>query len=408
MNLRDARVDLDGQVVAVGQFRYPMDDKGYFVLQPHDRVRIDKRTDTVRPGCLRLAAATELRDPVSGFLIAQEKGVTVIVPEALSSNIRAALRHSPPRTLRVTLSEQSEGLRWHSEKNPETVDNLRRQRLPLSDPDSSKRQLLSDWELEITCDGESLHFRLSAALFASEPVRAWEKNYIGHWSVTDGTPPRIEIAFAVDIATRVASFHAAHIASETQVADSPTPFGSTLKTLTLATAPIDTLGRMFAVSASGQWTSFETESGRISLTPHHAKKRLANGFLLCDTRNKVPSVSLTAVGIDSLLRPLWRERAVTLELRDGTFGFLIQDRAFHETFSQPAPRQMIEHVLLKLSVDIKGLQFSYRVYVTDLDVSQREYEPGWLQDTLTIPWEIVILRFPELLWHRDALLKGQL
>jgi hypothetical protein len=299
-------------------------------------------------------------------------------------------------------------LRWHSEHNPETTDNLRGQALPLSDPDSSKRQLLSDWELEITSDGEALTFQISAALFATEPIHVWEKDYIGHWFVTNDTPPRIEIAFSIDLATRVAAFHAANITSETQATDSANPFISTLSTLTLATAPINTMGQVFGIMRKGQWATLETENGRILITPHYAKKRLANGFLLCDTGHKPPSVSLSQLAIDTLLRPLWREpkRLVSLEMKDGTFGSLIQDRAFHEMY-QPVPLQMIRNALLELRVDIKGLQLSYRLYVTDLDVSQKDYKADWLEDRLTIPWEIVILRFPELLWHRDALLKDQ-
>jgi hypothetical protein len=284
------------------------------------------------------------------------------------------------------------------------MDNLRPQHLPLSDPDSSRQQLLSDWELEMHFDGELLEVRLSAALFAAEPTHVWEKDHIGHWSVGNGIPSRIEIAFSVDLATRVAASHAAYINTETQATESANPFSSTLSTLRLATAPIDTMGQVFGVMRNGQWARLETENGGILITPHNAKKRLGNGFLLRDTGHRWPSVSLRVISIDTLLRPLWRERHVTLEMKDAVVGSLIQDRGFHEMY-QPVPLQMIARAQLELRVDIHGLQFSYRLYVTDLDVSQKEYKAGWLEDGITIPWEVVILRFPEMLWHRKALLE---
>ena len=400
MNLPDARVDLDGGIVALGKFRCPADDNGDFKLKSHDCVRfgIDAW------GRLRLAAATAERDPASGFLVAEEIGAAVLLPDCLSSIIRVALRRSPSRPLKSRFSEQEEGLRWRSDSA--SRDEGRARVVPFMDPDSWKRQLLSDWKLEVSTEGEEVRIHISAALFASEPVRISEKTHFGHWSVTNNSPPRIDIEFAVDLATRVAAFHAAYITSEAcATIDSENPFSTTLTSLKLASAPINTMGEIFGVMSNGQWVSIGTDRDSLLITPHYPKRRLANGFLLCDTGHKTPSISLRGIALTTLLRGLWRElkHIVTFEWKNGTFGSLIQNRGFHESYKK-APQQLIQHVVLDCRVTMKGLELAYRLYITDLDVTQSDYKAGWLEDMLTIPWEIVVLRYPDLLWHRAAIL----
>lgn len=400
MNLSDARVDLDGGIVALGQFRCATNDKGDLTLSPHNGVRfgIDAW------GRLRLGAVNAVRDPASGFLMTSEVGVAVLVPDCLSSIIRSALRRPPSRSLNALYSEQEEGLRWNSGSGPK--DDVRTEGVPFLDPDSWKRQLLSDWKLEVCTEREDVKIRISAALFATEPVRVYEKAYFGHWSVANNTPPRIEIEFSVDLATRVAAFHAAYITSEACVAvDSDRPFNTTLTSLNLASAPINTSGEIFGTMGNGRWVSVGTDHDSLLITPHYSKKRSVNGFLLCDTGHNTPSIALRGIAMTTLLRGLWRasRHTATLEWRNGTFGFLIQDRGFHERYEK-TPRQFIQHVVIECRVGMKGLELAYRLYIADLDVSQSDYKAAWLEDMLTIPWEVVILRYPELLWHRAALL----
>jgi hypothetical protein len=72
MHLREACIDINGQVAVEGQFLYPPDDAGHFLPKHHDRVRIQRYGKS-----LELAAANSQRDNTTNFLITEEVGRVV-------------------------------------------------------------------------------------------------------------------------------------------------------------------------------------------------------------------------------------------------------------------------------------------------------------------------------------------
>ncbi len=112
MNLSEARVDLDGLAVAEGQFRYPLDDKGIFVLQEHTCVRFGGN----RVG--QLSATNAQRDPLTGFLVSTDVGIDVTLPGPLREVIEHALRFEPAWPQSVTFSDHEHGSIIHSSRDP--------------------------------------------------------------------------------------------------------------------------------------------------------------------------------------------------------------------------------------------------------------------------------------------------
>jgi len=105
MHLREACIDLDGQIAAPGRIDYPPDAASHFPLPKHSRVRIRMFGQT-----LRLAAATAQRDERTQFLISSEAGPVVFVPQSLTTIIQRALRSSLPSPVEAWLGDQQETL----------------------------------------------------------------------------------------------------------------------------------------------------------------------------------------------------------------------------------------------------------------------------------------------------------
>jgi hypothetical protein len=398
MNLNEARVDLDGMIVAEGSIRIPRDDKGLLNLTEHNSLRFSRLGST-----MDLWTIVAERDPASGFMLTRDGlGVWVSLPSALSTIINKALRSNISWPQHATFSDHEEGFLAFSKKSP------------------METQLLSDWILRVWTEEQTLRINISAALFANTPLSAAKKEKVGHWSLIKNIPQRMEIDFSIDAATRLAAFG---FDSKTQsevftntllspsvpqnVTDAGDPFGTTLTSLDLSSAPIDTLGNTYVKMRSGPWAIVYVHDQALNIFPTGSLQRRSNGFLLPEKNSDKMSIYLSKIDFISVAK--WMSEApghlVTVELKDnGWFGDLNQGRRLEDY--NPRPRQLIRHAVLQFQITEHGLDFSYQLYVTDLDVSGPEYKPGWLEDVLFIPWELLLLRFPEFLRNRKAILKG--
>ena len=96
MNLCDARVDLFGQLLAVGHMSFAPDKEGHFVPRLHDAICVSTRASS-----MRLAATTASRDEASGFLISEEVAQVVHLPKSLSVIALNALRRQYHHAIRA-------------------------------------------------------------------------------------------------------------------------------------------------------------------------------------------------------------------------------------------------------------------------------------------------------------------
>jgi hypothetical protein len=235
MHLREACVDLDGQVAAIGRIEYPPDPAGYFPLPDHQRVRI-----RIFNRQLRLAATDAERDEKTSFLVSKDVGPVVFVPESLTVMIRIALRSRQEAPLEAHLADQQE-----------TLESC-------GDREIAKKQPLSDWRLQISTLDGTLKIKLSAALQSTRQIPAWQQNRTGNfWILTDRVAPRVTIAFDVDAVTRVVSYGCLGLDGFDDAEGTPIePLRKSLPDLKLDDAPISSAGRLYGYTAQGGWVSF--------------------------------------------------------------------------------------------------------------------------------------------------------
>jgi hypothetical protein len=393
-NLHEVSVDLNGQIVAEGQIRFPPDDRGSFTLAAHDRI-------CFRPSDqgMRFEAATAERD-CSGFMATRKTGLALAIPASLGVILARALRDAPEKPQRAKFSDQEGRLECPPNRAAAETESAGKAFLPRRK--LSEVQLLSDWDLVLSMEGDLLKVELSAALFGFPPAQAWKKDQVGHWSTPDGTPLRVEISFLVNSATRVAACQAAYVSSiQMPIADLKNSFRTTLASLDLMSSPIDTMGHVYGMTKRGEWMRIASQDKSVLLTPYSPRQRRTDGFLLVDQSYREPSISLDGIGMTTIVRMLWNEprRSICVELREGSFGHLIQGREFNEA-NNPAPGQFIQQAILRFEITLKGLIMFYRLYVTELEIVPEGWKDGWIEEEIILPWEIIIFRYPQLLWHR--------
>ncbi len=269
--------------------------------------------------------------------------------------------------------------------------------------------------MDTIVEGDLLKVQISAALFANPRTsrNKWQKGYVGHWTVPEGAPPpRVEISFAVDIGTRTVAFGALYLMEQTgELKPAWDAFETTVTTLNLSHMPVHTSGEVFAKARNGNWVSMKMMGEDLFMVPHHPRKRLPNGFLGYDSRTDPklhgPSVTLNKFDLDKMapMVPLAPENALTVELRDSIVGRLGWGGRFFEDYD-PLPLQFVMRAVLQLRLAAAGLEFAYQLYVQDLDLKQKPYQPGWLEELLIVPWEVLILRYPEFRFKRLRMLKA--
>jgi hypothetical protein len=385
MHLREACVDLDGQVAAIGRIEYPPDPAGCFPLPAHRRVRIRMFSTQ-----LRLAAADAERDEETGFLISKDVGPVVFVPESFAMMIRTALRLRQEAPLEAHLADQQQTL----------------QSCP--DREIAKCQPLSDWRLQISTLDGTVRIRLSAALQATRQIPEWEQKSTGNfWNITDDkVAPRITVVFDVDAVTRVVSYGCrGHELFQGADATPMELSRKSLPDLKLADAPIGLDGKLYGYAPQRGPVSFYSEIGspRIAISDVRLD-RYPNGFVTESGPYSWPRIWLDLFDMDGVVRGVRSTFKLTIETNDGYFGDLQQHYQFYEGY-ELRPEQSIRRARLNFELNLSGLSFSYALFIDDLHLSSRgKHSPGWLNGELILPWELLIIRYPALSHDRVLIL----
>jgi hypothetical protein len=386
MQLREACVDLNGQVAAAGRIEYPSDRAGYFPLPNHQRVRASMFGTR-----LRLAAANAERDEKTNFLVSREAGPVVFVPESFTTIIWNALRRIDEPTIEAHLADQQE-----------TLESC-------GDREVAKMQPLSDWRLHISTIDGTLKIKLSASLQATQQIPAWQqKSTSNFWVVTNDIAPRITIEFDVDAVTRVVSYGFVGLAGlDGASATLIEPCRNSLVDMKLDNAPIGGNGRLYGYTTQESWVSlYEARSGGVAISPARLK-RYPNGFVTDSNDYFWPRIWLDAFDMKAVVRAVRNTFKLTIELNDGYFGHLQQHHLFHESYV-PSPRQSILRARLDFQLDLFGLSLNYDLFVNDLHPSRNgNHSSGWLPGQIILPWELLIIRYPVLSNDRARILATQ-
>jgi hypothetical protein len=389
MHLREACIDLDGQISAEGRFVYPADDAGHFVPSSHQRVRIRMYGKT-----LRLAEANAERDPVSKFLVSSETGPTMFLPATFSNLMLHALKFQPEGPLEARIVHQ-EG----------TFESIGNREIALVQP-------LSDWKLHIVAVDNTIKFTVSAALTSTRPIPEWQQKRTGNfWVAACSSHSRLAVEFSIDATTRTAAygFWPSGISDQIDTV-SIDPRHSTLSDVMLEQAPIGIAGEQFVImknEAGDGWASVSRSDHSLSISPEGTLKRHPNGFVVRHANEqRWPRIRLSGIDMDRIVDYV-RDAAKTLTLKfdGGFFGSLDQHHSFYECYDI-LPRQNIRTAELNARLDLFGLHLAYRLYVEDLYPAVRgPHSSGWLQNEITFPWELLILRYPVLINDRARLLQ---
>lgn len=354
MHLREARVDLAGQIVPVGHISCTDSSLDAFALRQHNCITIlfrDGHESVV------LTPVLAERDPASGFLISTKVGPHIGIPATIAAAILATLQSSSAVGSRLQVPGQS-GRIWSFEG-------------------SYKQQALSDWSLEVEILNGSIDFRLSASLCPLDDASTQR----------DRKSSRIDISFTVDSITRTALFEVPLAVLE-EGKDLPYPPRAEPEpnSVRLESASIDQHGALHACSRTGFVRLTTRIENWFILEPSHSQ-RLANGFFSHPTYGAYyPRIRLNGINLPSLMATL-EEGTPFVSHSEGSIG-LVENELRNEI-----PSQDVQKSSISARIDAGGLTIEYRLRLT---VPERGL-PGVVEDRCTISWASLILRFPHRL-----------
>ena len=175
---------------------------------------------------------------------------------------------------------------------------------------------------------------------------------------------------------------------------------TTITSLRLDSAVVARSYKQFGYTPAGRWVGlYESPIGlSIDLEPNHYLKRRPDGFVVSDWFCTT-TINFIGLNLTVFSHILGNTRSATMEFRDGRFGRVTQHRSFYEG-RDPYPQQHICEMIFQLRLVDHGLELAYQALVNDWDLSTKPYKPDWLKETITLPWELLILRHPYFLRRR--------
>lgn len=376
LHLRNAKVDEDGDIYATGRMTLPPDPGGLFPLVASDQLKLHAE----HPAWLTLTPSVVERDETTRFLSSTAAGPALQLPPLIGRLINEALKWGAKNPVHVTLDDGGV-LRAKGEDY------------------KNANQHLSDWRIEI-CEVESvLTVRLSAALRAvqpAEPRHTFEHTREDFWPGDE--PPRLSVELSVDPLTQAARYgkYSKLLTSDTHPEPTRSP-RTHLGALRLEHAPIGVfLHTIYGVSDEGYWEAFFASENTILFHGGGFPKRRLDG-LMADWGNIWPRYWFWGVDMETVEKLTKSSPSVTITLSDGWFGEV--------EFSggpEPTKARMVKGEL-SFEVTLDGLVVSYRALFSD-PYRVKPPEPEWHGGKLTLPWEVLILRYPHFLRHRKKIL----
>lgn len=330
------------------------------------------------------------RDPKSGFLVSESFGPEVWLPGEISGALLDAFHSSVRKHRDLTLGHQAGALA----RAP--GDRIR------------SPQALSAWHVTLEQVDGYVGVSMSAALRRTDPDLL-DKPPENHWDSV-GDPARITVSLRVDPATRVACF-GAHTGLEGEPppeeyqrvlaarrARRPyPPLPAAGHALSLETAPVGVRRGLASVRAGGLtlsqsgWINLFESHGRptLALSPDFPGPKAPSGFLTHGDFGW-PRLWFEGINLDVIADVMGPSPSVSMTI-SGENGSYVQFAGF-ETPSDP-----IVETHLRAEIAEDGLTLSCRCKSLD----RKTQRPTWREATLTLSWELLILRYPRFLRFRD-------
>ena len=395
LHIREARIDDDGRVIAIGKVTYSGDGKGYFFLNKHSEIAFEVHPLANQEAYITLSPTNTVRNNNSGFLDADDIGPIIYLPTALTSVLFKALSFKCEEPIKIAFGEISGGDLRSNGNRP-----------------NSKQLLLTDWNLELYEDGNEIVVRLSALLSNTHSSKEGKKI----WFLDNKVPSRIQIDCTVDLITRAVKWgtynkqfatgqNALNYQSDLSI--------STLSSYKLGNALISFGNHIYGIFSDNRLGGVYTGRGfapMLTFSRFDKFRRYNNGFIEnpFGTSEVMPRVSISGINMGVIMGLLKINRTALLEVNNGDFGTYSnpgRERSDYES-GEPPRSSKIKSVLLSLTLDIDGLKINYKTF-SDNPI-RGETAGGWMLGEFLLSWEVIIIKFPELLHHRDAILKETL
>ena len=407
LHLRNARVDLDGRIIAEGFVEYPPDEDGLFTQASHKYLALSIDREVVGPKPGKVVPVRVRRDKRSGFFVSEAIGPTIHPPSWICVLLYCELRFGPKNSVPARPTSEPGYLR---------TENVSGQ---------THRQPLSDWKLDTDFNDGEAEITLSAAL--AQPDDPDRKDSDGktarqYWTLGPKNAPRLRVTFKVDLATR-----AVYLGAYDRLLEAPTsrqsfrggaPIFRWLYRPTnergddagvsLETAQLGHVGAIYGKGSPKPWVSVHStryiiaESGvpngkflpSISFSNFERLERDDNGFII-EAQQWFPRVSLDGVNLETIADLLKERRHAQLTHNDGISGDLGDPRAERDEYEiGKRVDRKIYRAALSFKVSSAGLTIAYRVFCPTW--RQNLPNAGWFEGSCVLSWNVLIIHYPEL------------
>jgi hypothetical protein len=369
-------IDADGNIYGQGRITFPPSPSRSFSTPEADLVQV--KIAFSRP-LLSFTSSRAIRDPDTGYLTPDITGPRIFIPQGLGSLLITALAQGYPA-------------------NPITFALDAAGQLSTASEGNQIRQGLSDWRGSVTYAESALTVHISAALRSLPPIYSWDQ-LEDPWPVDDEVPGRVDVEFELDAITSVARFCGYWKAlSQERERERSAVVRTSVDAMRLESAPIGFNRRIYGVTKDDLYVDIHevVEAWHaLSLSAPSAESRFTSGLMVED--NHFPRITFAGVNLDVVVGSMWTTRSFGLTIASGQIGHVEWSGGSPDG---PGDASKLLEASLNFELTMDGLVLSYSALP---ESSTR----GALLGVITIPWEVLIIRSPLFVRHREKLLAGK-
>jgi hypothetical protein len=316
---------------------------------------------------LIFAACDVVRDGVTGYLIAHSAGPELVIPDEASSVIRTVLVHAGRAPL--PFSTRSGGALI----NGEHIQGL-------TDLFGSVQSFGEE-----DADGGVVVVQLTASLRAGRK----EQNY---WPASL-VPEKVSLSFTIKPMERVVRFGAHSGALPGELVKARQSLPSDLDSMRLADTLIGSLDRSYGRSDDGSLVALHTRhNGEPTLTLEFGLQEQRDRSGLIAMRNGFPRIRFAPIDLDDIAERMGPDLRFAIELGES------QSTNIDYTGGSPDGPGRSGHT--------SASRLDFEVVRAGLVVdwfARREGNSSPLQGRVTVPWEVLVMRFPRFRRYRESL-----
>ena len=381
MHLRNAMIDGNGNVYGEGRITFPPSPSRLFrrpSFRPPEADLVQVKIVSSRS--LSFTSSRAIRDPGTGYLTPDITGPRVFIPQGLGSLLIMALAKSYPANPITFALDAAGQLSTVSEANP-------------------IRQGLSDWRGSVTYAEGALRVHISAALRSLPPIYSFDE-LEDPWPVDDKVPGRVDVELELDPITSFARFGGYWKAlSQEREREPSSVVRTSVDDMRLESAPLGFHQRIYGLTKDELYVGIHEvveQWNSLSLSAPSAESRFTSG-LIAGYSHPFPRITFEGVNLDVVVGGMWATRNFGMALTSGRIGYIEWSGGSPDG---PGSTSKLLEASLNFELTKDGLELSYSALP---ESSGR----GALLGEITIPWEVLIIRSPLFLRHREKLLAGK-